>query len=146
VVSQPTHDISRRRRPVFRAAAIVFIERPTRAGPPRLSERNCPRSESMSKIRIELTSVDNNQTCVVEVVDNPWYRIDLPNDHWEVVSGKLPGVTATSGPWARFASLLNLITMARLEQFPGTIKVGDNGAGLSAGNGAVTWEVVALVP
>jgi hypothetical protein len=99
----------------------------------------------MSKVQIELTEAETNQSCVVEVVDNPWYRIDLPNDHWEMVSGRLPGITATSGPWARFATMMNLQTLARLEQFPTTLKVGDSGEGLDAAGDAVEWEVVALV-
>jgi hypothetical protein len=100
----------------------------------------------MSKVRIKLTEAESNQTCVVEVVDNPWYRVDLPNDHWELVSGRLPGVTAASGPWARFATYMNLQTMARLEGFPGTLHVGDSGEGLDAAGDPVEWEVTALIP
>jgi hypothetical protein len=91
-------------------------------------------------LQIRITATDGS-SCVVEVVDNPWYRIDLPNDHWELTSGSLTGVSARKGTFGRFANLLNLHGMARLN-FPSPVSVGDTGDGISGGAGPVEWEVI----
>ena len=72
-------------------------------------------------LQIRITATDGS-SCVVEVIDNPWYRIDLPNDHWELTSGGLTGVSSRQGTFGRFASLLNLHGLARLN-FPSPVSV-----------------------
>jgi len=95
-------------------------------------------------LRFCVTSTDGS-SCVVEVIDNPWYRPDEPDDHWEITSGGLSGLTARSGQFQRFANLLNLIGLARLNvRTP--VNVGDTGDGVSAGSTAVSWELIGLVP
>jgi hypothetical protein len=93
---------------------------------------------------VRITGVTISGSCTVDIVDNPWYRVDLPNDHWEITSGSLPGVTDTTGPYARFASLLNLINLARLEGYRDPPSRGDTGAGLCQGSsgGVVEWVIV----
>jgi len=100
----------------------------------------------MSVLRIRLTNAVTEDSCVVKVTDNPWYRVDLPNDNWHMVYGGLPGITTRDGTWARFATLLNLHGLARLEGFPSTVTVGASGGALSAGNGVLEWEVIGIVP
>lgn len=95
-------------------------------------------------LQFRITASDDS-SCVVEVIDNPWYRVDLENDHWEITSGGLSGLSARRGTFARFATLLNLHSLARLN-VPTPVKVGDTGDGLSASGDDVSWELLAIVP
>lgn len=91
---------------------------------------------------LRITGVTTSGTCTVDVVDNAWYEIFSPDDHWVMTSGSIRGVTATSGSYGRFHNLLNLHDLARLEGWREPAFRGSKGAGLSHGGGVVEWEVI----
>src|SRR5436309_1652754 len=93
-------------------------------------------------LQFRITAVDgSDKSCVVNVIDNPWYRIDKENDHWEMVSGSLPGLSARRGTFARFATKLNLHGLARLN-VPTPVSVGATGDGDSNASYDVSWELL----